>query len=58
MSAEREPSPAEREPRRDTVLRCDVCGREWPVYRIEAANHTPLGCEWCLIVRRKGVIQL
>ena len=35
---------------------CPVCGRPSPEYLVEGLNHETLGCEWCLTIKRDGVI--
>lgn len=38
---------------------CPVCGREAPEFTVEdPVNHECLGCEYCLTIKRFGVIQL
>ena len=37
---------------------CGLCGAEYPSYRVEALDHTCLGCERCLNIYREGIVQL
>lgn len=50
--AERETAPPETVP-----MRCPVCGYPWPDYQVWDGSRRALGCEFCLTIQRKGVIQ-
>lgn len=45
------------EPAEEEATRCPVCGAAWPEYEVRDVGQGLLGCEFCLVIRRGGVIQ-
>ena len=37
---------------------CPVCGQVYPQFQVEDDGRQVLGCERCLTIRRRGVVQL
>ena len=37
---------------------CPLCGEEAPAYRVLFPDHSPAGCERCLLIYREGIVQL
>ena len=37
---------------------CPVCGQVHPQFQVEDGGRQVLGCERCLTIRRRGVVQL
>ena len=45
------------EPQKEETERCAVCGAAWPEYQVQEPGRGVIGCEFCLVIRKGGVIQ-